>query len=121
MATKVLLIEDELALRKSLGKLLELKQYEVDEAEDFKTAVKKIRYSNYDIFLLDLKLPDGNGIDLLKSYPSKMEAKTIIMTAHATIPSAVDAIQSGAFYYIEKPWTKNSCSSRWRKSKNLPN
>ena len=103
MAHKVLMIEDEIALRKSLAKLLELKKYQVDEAEDFKTAEKKIEYYEYDIVLLDLKLPDGNGIDLLKKYNPKMEGKTIVITAHATIPSAVEAIQNGAFYYLEKP------------------
>ena len=97
---KVLIIEDEIALRKSLKKLLELRKYQVDEAEDFLSAAKKIRYYNYDIFLLDLKLPDGNGMQLLKKYKSKLEQKTIIMTAHATIPSAVEAIKSGAFYYL---------------------
>jgi DNA-binding NtrC family response regulator len=101
--TKVLIVEDEIALRKSLKKLLELKKYQVDEAEDFLSAAKKIRYYNYDIFLLDLKLPGGNGIQLLKKNKSKMEQKTVIMTAHATIPNAVDAIKSGAFYYLEKP------------------
>jgi DNA-binding NtrC family response regulator len=101
--TKVLIIEDEIALRKSLTKLLELRKYQVDEAEDFLSAAKKIRYYNYDIFLLDLKLPGGNGIQLLKKNKSKMEQKTVIMTAHATIPNAVDAIKSGAFYYLEKP------------------
>jgi DNA-binding NtrC family response regulator len=100
---KVLIIEDEIALRKSLYKLLELRKYQVDEAEDYISAAKKIRYYNYDIFLLDLKLPDGNGMQLLKKYKSKLEQKTIIMTAHATISSAVDAIKSGAFYYLEKP------------------
>jgi len=119
MTTKVLLIEDELVLRKSLGKLLELKQYEVDEAEDFKTAVKKIRYSNYDIYLLDLKLPDGNGLDLLKAHSSKMEEKTIIMTAYATIPNAVDAIQNGAFYYIEKPLDEELLLIQMEKIKEL--
>jgi DNA-binding NtrC family response regulator len=103
MAHKVLMIEDEIALRKPLAKLLELKKYQVDEAEDFKTAEKKIEYYDYDIVLLDLKLPDGNGIDLLKKYNPKMEGKTIVITAHATIPSAVEAIQNGAFYYLEKP------------------
>ncbi len=103
MANKVLIIEDEIALRKSLAKLLELKKYQVDEAEDFRTARKKIEYYDYDIVLLDLKLPDGNGIDLLKKYSPQMEGKTIIITAHATIPSAVEAIQNGAFYYLEKP------------------
>lgn len=105
MATKmkVLIIEDEIALRKSLKKLLELRKYQVDEAEDFLSAAKNIRYYSYDIFLLDLKLPGGNGIQLLKRYKSKLEQKTVVMTAHATIPSAVDAIKSGAFYYLEKP------------------
>ncbi len=99
----ILIIEDELSLRKSLKKLIELRDYHVDEAENLETAYKKLRYSNYDIFLLDLKLPDGNGIDLLKRYNSKMEGRTIIMTAHATIPTAMDAIKNGAFYYLEKP------------------
>jgi two-component system, NtrC family, response regulator len=100
---KVLIIEDEISLRKSLKKLIELRKYEVDEAEDFTTACKHLRYYNYDIYLLDLKLPDGYGLQLLKKFKSKMEGRTIIMTAHATIPSAVDAIKNGAFYYLEKP------------------
>ena len=103
MSNKVLLIEDELSLRKPLKKLLELKKYQVEEAGDFKTAEKKTEYYDYDIVLLDLKLPDGNGIDLLKKYRPKMEGKTIVITAHATIPSAVEAVQNGAFYYLEKP------------------
>lgn len=102
-AIHILIIEDELSLRKSLKKLIELRNYRVDETENLESAYKKIRYSNYDIFLLDLKLPDGNGIDLLKRYPAKMEGRTIIMTAHATIPTAMDAIKNGAFYYLEKP------------------
>ncbi len=99
----ILIIEDEIALRKSLKKLIELRKYRVDEAENLEAAYKKIRYSNYDIFLLDIKLPDGNGIDLLRRYSPKMDGRTIVMTAHATIPSAMDAIKNGAFYYLEKP------------------
>jgi DNA-binding NtrC family response regulator len=97
------MIEDEIALRMSLTKLIELRGYQVDEAADFTTAVEKINGFNYDIYLLDLKLPDGNGLQLLKKYPGKMQERTIIMTAHATIPSAVDAVKSGAYYYLEKP------------------
>jgi DNA-binding NtrC family response regulator len=103
MSNKVLLIEDELSLRKPLKKLLELKKYQVEEAGDFKTGEKKIEFYDYDIVLLDLKLPDGNGIDLLKKHRPKMEGRTIVITAHATIPSAVEAVQNGAFYYLEKP------------------
>jgi DNA-binding NtrC family response regulator len=100
---KVLIIEDELALRKSLVKLLELRNYHVDEVENYDSAINKLRSSNYDIYLLDLRLPDGSGSQILKKHKSKLSGKTIIMTAHATIPSAVDAIKSGAFYYLEKP------------------
>jgi DNA-binding NtrC family response regulator len=101
--TKVLIVEDELALRKSLAKLLELRNYQVDEADSFDAAVKKLRYYTHDIYLLDLRLPDGMGSQLLKKFQPKMTGKTVIMTAHATISSAVDAIKNGAFYYLEKP------------------
>jgi DNA-binding NtrC family response regulator len=100
---KVLIIEDEVSLRKSLTKLLELKKYQVEEAENFITAAQKISNYHYGIFLLDLRLPGGNGIELLKNFKLQMEHKTIIMTAHATFPSAVEAIKNGAFYYLEKP------------------
>lgn len=103
MGTRVLIIEDEISLRNSLKKLLELKHFNVFEAGDFKTAEKKIISDKYEIFILDLRLPDKNGIELLIKYPEKMEGKTIIITAHATIQSAVDAIKNGAFSYLEKP------------------
>jgi DNA-binding NtrC family response regulator len=102
-AVNILIIEDEMALRKSLKKLIELRGYQVDEAADFTSAVKMIRHSDNDIYLLDLKLPDGDGLQLLKKYREKMQGRTIIMTAHATISSAVEAVKSGAFYYLEKP------------------
>lgn len=103
MNVRVLIIEDELSLRNSLKKLLELRDYMVDEAEDYQTAKKKVSSREYAIFILDLKLPDNNGINLLKEFPEKMEGKTIIITAHATVSSAVEAIKNGAFYYLEKP------------------
>lgn len=103
MSFRVLIIEDELSLRNSLKKLLELRDYMVDEAEDYQTAKRKVSNGEYGIFILDLKLPDNNGINLLKELPEKMEGKTIIITAHATVSSAVEAIKNGAFYYLEKP------------------
>ena len=103
MGVRVLIIEDELSLRNSLKKLLELRDYMVDEAEDYQTAKRKVSNREYGIFILDLKLPDNNGINLLKELPEKMEGKTIIITAYATVSSAVEAIKNGAFYYLEKP------------------
>ncbi|MCK4835641.1 MAG: sigma-54-dependent Fis family transcriptional regulator [Candidatus Aminicenantes bacterium] len=103
MEIKVLIIEDEISLRNSLKKLLELRGYQVEEAEDYGTAKKKMLSDKFNIFILDLKLPDKNGIELLKEFPEKTDGKTIIITAHATISSAVEAIKNGAFYYLEKP------------------
>ncbi|MCP4218563.1 MAG: sigma-54-dependent Fis family transcriptional regulator, partial [bacterium] len=103
MAIKVLIIEDEIALRTSLKKLIQLRKYEVDEAVDIKSADKKLRYYTHDIYLLDMRLPGGSGLELLKKYKQKMEGKTIVVTAHATVSNAVEAINYGAHYYLEKP------------------
>lgn len=103
MQITVLIIEDEISLRKSLKKLLELRGFEVEEAEDYGEAKSKILSGEFDLFILDLRLPDKNGINLLKECREKTEGKTIIITAHATISSAVEAIKNGAFYYLEKP------------------
>lgn len=104
MQRKILIIEDEQALRKSLKKLIELKKrFIVEEAENVKGAEEKIRDNDYDIYLTDMKLPDGTGLDFLKKHRLKMEGKTIVITAHATISDSVEAIKNGAFYYLEKP------------------
>lgn len=103
MQALVLIIEDEVSLRNSLKKLLELRGFQVDEAADFQSAKEKIAVRDHHIFILDLRLPDKNGIFLLKEIPEKMSGKTIIVTAHATVTSAVEAIKNGAFYYLEKP------------------
>jgi len=104
MQRKILIIEDEQMLRHSLKKIIEIKRnYMVDEAESFKTAVKKIRDNEYDIYLTDMMLPDGTGLELLKKFRSRMEEKTIVVTAHASISDSVEAIKNGAFYYLEKP------------------
>jgi DNA-binding NtrC family response regulator len=103
MKSSVLIVEDEISLRNSLKKLLELRGFQVDEAADFHSAKEKITNQDYYIFILDLRLPDKNGIFLLKELPDKMVGKTIIITAHATVTSAVEAIKNGAFYYLEKP------------------
>ncbi|MCP5048526.1 MAG: sigma-54-dependent Fis family transcriptional regulator, partial [bacterium] len=75
----------------------------VDDAADLKTAVRKTRQGTYDIFILDLILPDGNGISLLDNFPDKTVSRTIVITANPSIPSVVEAIRKGAYNYLEKP------------------
>lgn len=100
---EILFIEDHEDLRKALKKQLELFQFRVDEAQNYRAASRKIGKKNYDIILLDLILPDGNGLKLFDEFPGKLNSRTIIITANATIPSVVEAIKKGAFNYLEKP------------------
>ncbi|MCP5105643.1 MAG: sigma-54-dependent Fis family transcriptional regulator, partial [bacterium] len=101
--TKILVIEDEEYLRKLMKSQLEMQEFQVDEAADLATAIRKTRQEVYDIFVLDLMLPDGNGIVLLEKFPEKTVPRTIIITANPTIPSVVEAIKKGAYNYLEKP------------------
>lgn len=100
---KILLVEDQLHQRAILKAQLELHQFEVDEASNLLTAVEKLNREKYDVIILDLKLPDGNSIQLFDRCPEKLASRTIIITANATIPSVVEAIKKGAFNYLEKP------------------
>jgi DNA-binding NtrC family response regulator len=100
---KILIIDDEERLRKLMKVQLESEGFKVDEAADLETAAWKTRQSNYDIFILDLILPDGNGIALLDKFPGKTVSRTIIITANPSIPGVVEAIKKGAFNYLEKP------------------
>ncbi len=100
---KILLVEDQTDLREILKTQLEIQQFQVDEAATLEQAARKIEQGNYDVIILDLKLPDGTSISLLDSFPGKMASRTIIITANATIPSVVEAIKKGAFNYLEKP------------------
>ncbi|MCP4150587.1 MAG: sigma-54-dependent Fis family transcriptional regulator [bacterium] len=104
MINLVLVVEDELDARLDVKELLESFEFQVDEAPDFRTAAQKLEHRNYDVILLDLNLPDGYGIDLFDTYVEKLSGKTIIITADASIPGVVEAIQKGAFNYLEKPY-----------------
>jgi len=100
---KILLVEDQTHLRELIRAQLEVNKFMVDEAITLETASEKIAAGEFDVFILDLKLPDGNSISLFDKHADKLAAKTIIMTANATIPSVVEAIKKGAFNYLEKP------------------
>jgi DNA-binding NtrC family response regulator len=100
---KILIIEDEENLRRALKLELEMQGYRVDEAGDLKSAAWKTMQGTYDIFILDLILPDGNGISLLDKFPEKIPGRAIIITANPSIPGVVEAIKKGAFNYLEKP------------------
>ncbi|MCP4150401.1 MAG: sigma-54-dependent Fis family transcriptional regulator [bacterium] len=100
---KVLVIEDVAHMRRLLKGQLEEHGFHVDEAADLKNAVRKIRESVYDIFVMDLLLPDGKCISLLDRFPNETSSRSIIITANPSTSSVVEAIKKGAFNYLEKP------------------
>jgi DNA-binding NtrC family response regulator len=99
----ILLVEDSENLRRLLKMELEIEDFKVEEAADLRSAGRKIRQEEFDIFVLDLVLPDGEAIALLDKFPNVMKGRTIIITANPTVPSVVEAIRKGAFNYLEKP------------------
>ncbi len=103
MIGRILVIDDEEKLRTLLAKIISLEQFEVVQAADCKTALKRLEQGNIDVALCDVKLPDGNGVDLAKTIKEKYPAvEIILLTAYGNIADGVLAIKNGAFDYITK-------------------
>ncbi len=100
---RVLIIDDEEKLRKLLGRIVSLEGFEVTEASTAKAALKKLEQQSFEVILCDVKLPDGNGVELVKELKSISPATEVIMlTAYGTIADGVQAMRNGAFDYIMK-------------------
>ena len=99
----ILLIDDEEKLRTLLARIISLEGFEVVQAADCKSALKKLDQADFDLALCDVKLPDGNGIELSKIIKERFpHMEIILLTAYGNIPDSVQAIKNGAFDYITK-------------------
>src|SRR5271167_3369786 len=104
-AGSVLIIDDEAAIRESLETLLELEGYGVESAGSGEEGLARIGERSFDLVLLDLALPDRNGMDLLAELHATEAGLAVIMiTAYGTVENAVKAMQSGAVNFVQKPW-----------------
>jgi DNA-binding NtrC family response regulator len=104
-SARILIIDDESAIRESLETLLALEGYTVDLAPDGPRGLDRIDANTYDLVLLDLALPGQNGIDLLPRILAKQPDLPVIMiTAYGTVGNVVDAIHAGAQNFVQKPW-----------------
>ncbi|KPJ72391.1 Fis family transcriptional regulator [candidate division TA06 bacterium DG_78] len=102
---KILIVDDEESIRSSLCDLLSKSGYEVSAVDGGYRAIEKVKDGEWDLTLLDLRMPGIDGMETLKELRKlKSDLIIIIMTAYATIDSAVQAIQSGANDYISKPF-----------------
>jgi DNA-binding NtrC family response regulator len=101
--SRILLIDDEEKLRTLLTRIISLEGFEVLQAADCKGALRKLDQSEIDIVLCDVKLPDGNGVELSRKIKEKFpHIEIILLTAYGNIPDSVQAIKNGAFDYITK-------------------
>jgi len=103
MKQSILIIDDEIKIRQLLKRILELEGYFIFEADSLKTAWKILDNEEVLLVLSDVKLPDGNGVELTSKIKEKYPAKELILlTAYGTIGDGVRAIKNGAFDYITK-------------------
>ena len=104
-AGSILIIDDEAAIRESLQTLLEFEGYDVESAIDGGRGLARIGERTFDLVLLDLALPDRNGLDLLGDIRVQDPTLSVIMiTAYGTVENAVAAMQAGAVNFVQKPW-----------------
>jgi DNA-binding NtrC family response regulator len=114
---RLLVVDDEAVIRKALSIYLEREGYEVVLASDGKEGLARFSEGGIDLSLIDLMMPEVSGHDVVKAMRKKdPDALAIIMTAYGTIPSAVDAIRSGAYYYVTKPFELDEIGTLVRKA-----
>jgi DNA-binding NtrC family response regulator len=105
-ARKVLVVDDEAVVVNSIRKILARKGFAIEEAFTCKDALAQVFSHDYDLVLLDMKMSDGNGMDVLQRIKAKRpEMRVVIVTGYASIDTAVEAIQKGASDYMPKPFT----------------
>jgi two-component system nitrogen regulation response regulator NtrX len=104
LMTKMLIVDDEQHIRKSLKEILEDEHYEVLCAADGREAVDTFTREYPDVVLLDIKLPCKDGLEVLKEIKSlSIDCEVIMITGHGTIDAAVDALKNGAYHFLQKP------------------
>src|SRR5271157_1725695 len=103
--TRILVVDDEIAIRESLEVLLKLEGYTTSMAGDGVEGLRILDQESFDLMLLDLALPGQSGLELLPQFKERYPDLPIIMiTAYGTVDNVVEAIRAGAENFIQKPW-----------------
>ena len=104
MQAKILIVDDEPAHRQMIRAVLDAEGYAIDEAADGKEAVNCVRKRYYDLILMDIRMSKMSGIEALKEIKLiNPGIAVIVMTAYASVSTAVEALKSGAYDYLTKP------------------
>ncbi len=109
---KILVVDDEIPVCKSVSSVLAVEAYAVDAALSGEEALKKEQENQYDVIIADLMMPGMSGMELLRAVKAKRPDLTVIMmTGYPSIKTAVQAVKLGAFDYIPKPFTPSELRS----------
>ena len=102
--SKVLLVDDEVVFTTNMGKLLTNRGYKVTAANSGDAAIQALEKENFDVVVLDLKMPGMDGLATLKEIKKLgLFTETLILTGHGSIDTALEAIKLGAYDYLTKP------------------
>ena len=110
---KILVIDDERAIRNTLKDILEFEGYTIDLAENGKVGLEKALATTYDLIYTDIKMPEMDGLEMLQAYRQTIkehgaeEAPVVMISGHGTVETAVEALKNGAFDFIVKPLDLN--------------
>lgn len=106
MIARILIVDDEPNVRLSYRTALELENYAVEEASSASTALEKLVASHFDLAILDLRMPETDGLSLLAQMRERgLATPVVIITAYGDLPHAVTAIKLGAIDFLQKPLT----------------
>jgi len=117
MAEKVLLIDDEEQFLATLSERMEIRGMNVSTASNADNAVSALEVGDYDAIVLDLQMPDMDGIDMLKAIKVRHpDMQVILLTGHATVEAGIEAMKLGAMDFMEKPADIDSLTEKIKKA-----
>ena len=100
----LLIVDDDSPLRDRLARAMEKKGFKVNQAESVKTGISSVKSSPPAFAVVDLRLGDGNGLEIVKEiHKIKKDSRVVMLTGYGNIPTAVAAVKAGAIDYIPKP------------------
>jgi DNA-binding NtrC family response regulator len=117
MSEKVLLVDDEVDFLDTLSERMRNRGMEVSTSSSGKEALKKVEQESYDVIILDLMMPEVDGLDALRILKEKKpDLQVILLTGHATVEKGIEAMKLGAIDFLEKPADINQLTEKIKKA-----
>ena len=120
MSYNLIIVDDDLPFRERLSRSMEKKGFVVESFSNFKDSSNRINSKNFDFAIVDMRLEDGSGLELIKEIKiSNPNTKSLLLTGYGNIATAVAAIKSGAIDYLPKPAEVDQIYDALTNSKNV--